>query len=169
MTNPSEHIPTAAEMMTRRVVTLDPGLSIYEAMRMLLKKKISGAPVVDANGEMLGILSEKDCFKVLAAEAFDGVPEGCVRDFMTASVVTVKPEASIFDIVGLFLRSPFRRLPVIDEDGHLVGQISRRDVLSAIDSIRDNSYLWGSAELKVAVEDAMGGVDSAMRRARQLH
>ncbi len=167
MPNPAKHIPTAADMMTRNIVTLDPGLSIYEAMRILLKKKISGAPVVDAKGEMLGILSEKDCFKVLAAEAFDGVPEGCVRDFMSAGVVTVKPDANIFDVVALFLRSPFRRVPVLDESGHLTGQISRRDVLSAIDSIRDNSYLFGSAEMKVAVEDAVGGVDSAMRRARQ--
>jgi CBS-domain-containing membrane protein len=167
LANPAHEIPTAADMMTRNVVTLQPAMSIYEAMRVLLKKKISGAPVVDEKGEMLGILSEKDCFKVLTAEAFDGVPEGCVRDFMSADVVTVKPDASIFDIVALFLRSPFRRVPVMDESGRLAGQISRRDVLSAIDSIRDNSYLFGSAEFKVAVEDAVGGVDSAMRRARQ--
>ena len=166
MAKPAHHIPTAADMMTRNIVTLRPAMSIYEAMRVLLKKKISGAPVVDEEGEMLGILSEKDCFKVLTAEAFDGVPEGCVRDFMSADVVTVKPDASIFDIVALFLRSPFRRVPVMDDSGHLAGQISRRDVLSAIDSIRDNSYLFGSAEFKVAVEDAVGGVDSAMRRAR---
>jgi CBS domain-containing protein len=164
---PSDRLPTAADVMTRGVITLGPSLRIYEAMRVLLEKKISGAPVVSDEGELLGILSEKDCFKVLAAGAYDGVPEGRVKDFMTADVVTVGSDASLFDLVGLFLRSSFRRLPVLDGDGHVVGQISRRDVLGAIESIRDNSYLFGSAEARSALEEAMSGVDSAMRRARQ--
>lgn len=156
----------ATEIMTRSVVTLEPGHDIYTAMRILLTRRISGAPVVDEGGNVVGILSEKDCLKVLAAEAYDGLPEGRVADFMTKPVESVLPDTSVYDIVGRFLHMPYRRLPVIDEQGRLLGQISRRDVLRAIESIRENSYLYGSAEHKPMDIEAGMGVDTAMRLAR---
>ncbi len=155
---------TAADIMARSVVTLSPGMDIYGAMQLLLKKKISGAPVVDPEGRLVGVLSEKDCLKVLAGGALDGLPEGKVSDYMTRSVESITPTTSIYDIVHGFLQAHFRRLPVVDQTGRVVGQISRRDVLVAIESIRDNSYLYGTED-KSPPKEGMG-VDSAMRRAR---
>lgn len=156
----------AADMMSSLIVTLSPEQDIYTALHALLAKKVSGAPVVDARGNLVGMLSEKDCLKVLTAEAFDGLPEGKVSNYMTAEVQTVRPETSIYDIVHCFLRNNFRRLPVIDADGLLVGLVTRRDVLTAIESMRDNSYLYGSEDRHLPLEDEGSGVDSAMRRAR---
>ena len=105
----------AADIMTRSVVTLAPDLDIYGAMQCLLKKKISGAPVVDSDGRLVGMLSEKDCLKVLAGEALDGLPEGKVSDYMTRSVESITPTTSIYDVVHNFLQLHVRRLPVVDQ------------------------------------------------------
>lgn len=160
-------LPTAAEIMAREVVTLSPDTPIHTAMRTLLSRKISGAPVVDDDGHLVGILSEKDCLRVLTAEAFDGLPEGHVADYMTAEPSTIAPSTDLLDIASRFLASAFRRLPVVDAGGALVGQVSRRDVLAAIDAIQDNSYLYGSREHRPPDAEDAGGVDSAMRRARE--
>ena len=154
----------ASDMMVRSVVTLSPATDIYGAMKILLKHRISGAPVVDDAGRLVGILSEKDCLRVLAGEAFDGLPEGRVGDYMTRDVESVGPGTSLFDIVRRFLDRAYRRLPVVDQDGRVVGQISRRDVVAAIESIHDNSYLYGSAGAAAPADGE--GVDSAMRLAR---
>ncbi len=158
---------TAADVMTKKVVTLSPDTDIYAAMRTLLKKKISGAPVVDTDETVVGILSEKDCLRVVTAVAFDGVPKGTVASYMTRTVDSVEPSASIYDVVSRFLQNHYRRLPVVDRDGRLLGQISRRDALAVIESMRDNSYLYGTEDkhLHPGNDEAMG-VDSAMRRAR---
>ena len=90
---------TAADIMARSVVTLSPDMDIYGAVQLLLKKEISGAPVVDPEGRLVGVLSEKDCLKVLAGGALDGLPEGKVSDYMTRSVESVTPTTSLYDIV----------------------------------------------------------------------
>jgi CBS domain-containing protein len=153
--------------MARRLVTLAPRTDIHEAMRTLLKRRISGAPVVDDDGRLVGVLSEKDCLRVLTAEAYDGVPLGHVSDYMTKDPHAITPEAGLVDIVGRFLSSAYRRLPVVDPGGRLLGQVSRRDALAAVEAMRDNSYLYGSQDRHPPREDDAGGVDSAMRRARE--
>ena len=159
---------TAAEIMTRSLITFTPETDVYTAMHTLLDKRISGAPVVDGHGKLVGVLSEKDCLRVLKAGAFDGLPEGRVGDYMSREVHTARPSTGLFDIVSFFLDRPYRRLPVVDDDGELVGQISRRDALRAIESIRENSFLYGSKEQSLKDDDGMSGVDSAMRVARGL-
>ena len=69
MTDP-HHIPTARDVMTHSLITLTPEMSIFEAIRKLISNKISGAPVLDSNGEMVGVLSELDCLGILASDQF---------------------------------------------------------------------------------------------------
>ena len=158
---------SVADIMTKKVVVLSPDTDIYAAVRTLLKKKVSGAPVVDKDQTLVGILSEKDCLKVVSATAFDGTPTGTVADYMTQTVNSVGPSASIYDVVDRFLQNHFRRLPVVDPDGRLLGQVSRRDVLAVIESMRDNPYLYGTEDNRLHPgKDEVMGVDSAMRRAR---
>ena len=156
---------TVADVMTRSVVTLSPESDLDNAVQTLLKHRISGAPVVDGDGCLVGILSEKDCLKVVVASTFDGLPEGRVRSYMTREVETINASASLYDIVHRFLSRTYRRLPVVDEKGRVIGLVSRRDVLVAIQSIQRNSFLHGTTESR---QPGAPGVDSAMRAARSL-
>ena len=154
---------TVADIMTRSVITLSPEADIYDAVRTLLKHKITGAPVVGENGRLVGFLSEKDCLKVLVSGALDGLPEGLIQDYMSLDVETIAPSASLYDAVHLFISQTYRRLPVVDDAGKVVGQITRRDALAVIEAIRDDPRLYGTKDTK-PFEGT--GVDSAMRIAR---
>ncbi|MBW1883681.1 MAG: CBS domain-containing protein [Deltaproteobacteria bacterium] len=157
------NVPTGADIMDRSELTLTEELDIGTAMRKMLRAKLTGVPVLDSDGRLCGMLTEKDCLKALVRQAMDGAPGGTVREFMTASVDSITPATQPLDIAHLFLNRPFRKLPVVDSDGRVIGQVSRRDILRAIDSAKDNAFLYG-------VEDhrppETGGVHSAMERAR---
>ena len=143
--------------------TLTPDSDIYGALARLLKKRLTGAPVVDDEGTLLGMLTERDCLKVLVGGALDGLPTGKVSDYMTAPAQSIPPTATLFDIAHIFLTRSFRNLPVVDEGGRVIGQVSRRDMLVSIESARDNPRLYGVQEQRPSND---GGVDSAMKRAR---
>lgn len=146
------------------IATLEPERDIHDAIEMLLRKKLPGAPVVDDRGRPLGILSEKDCLKSTTAEAFEGLPKGKVSDYMSKPVETIGLGTTLLEMVNLFLIRPFHYLPVVDEDGALAGVVSRASVLEAIANMRENSALYGTPESTPPEEEF--GVDSAMRRAR---
>jgi CBS domain-containing protein len=132
-----QRVPTAQEIMATSLITFRPEMSIFEAIRILISKQISGGPVVDAEGLVVGVLSELDCLRVLSSDEFyAGHQEeaGLVRDFMTAAGRTITPEMGVYAIAHYFLTMPIRRLPVVD-NGRLVGQVSRRDVLKAIEEL----------------------------------
>ncbi len=122
------------DFMVRDVHIVDPEMDIYDAVDFLLEKKISGAPVIEA-GRLVGLVSEKDCLRLLATGENHEHAQGCVRDFMTTSVETIPPDMDVHFAAGLFLARPFRRFPVVEHD-RLVGQISRRDILRAIQVMR---------------------------------
>ena len=130
------HTVNAKEYMTATLVTFRPGQDVLDAINLLLEKEISGAPVVDNMGEVVGMLSEKDCLKIALNAGYDQSSGGTVNDFMTPRPVCVDAEDSIVDVAETFMRSPFKICPVI-EDNRLIGQISRRDVLRAIQRIRN--------------------------------
>ncbi len=133
----SHRMPTAQEIMVTSVVTFRPSTPIAEAIRILLTKKISGAPVTDADGRLLGVLSELDCLRVLSSDEFyagEQEGQGRVENFMTVDCTTITPDTDLYGIAHYFLTKGLRRLPVVDE-GRLVGQVSRRDVLALIDQM----------------------------------
>ncbi len=122
----------ASDIMATKLLTLRADDDIYDAIGSLLSRRFSGAPVVDRNGSLIGILSEKDCLRLLANGSMHELPGGRVGDFMSTEVTTVLPEADIFRLAGHFLHHNHRRVPVVTEEGKLVGQVSRRDVLMGI-------------------------------------
>lgn len=154
---------TASDMMARSEATLLPSMEIHEAITLLLRNKLTGTPVVDEHGVLLGMLSERDCLKVLVAGELYGWPAGKVEDYMTAPAESIGPSASLYDIVHLFLTKPYRKLPVVDEGGRVIGQVSRRDTLVAFQNFRDNPRAFGPDDSSVPDQT---GVDSAMRIAR---
>ena len=126
-------VPTASEIMVRKLVTLLPDMPVSEATVLLLKHKISGAPVVDSDGKLLGLLSEFDCLRALSSSEYNLDAHHdlvAVGDLMTDSIHTIAPEIDLFAIAHEFVTLRVRRLPVVDGD-ELVGQVSRRDVLQA--------------------------------------
>lgn len=136
MTHP-HHVPIARDIMSTRLVTVRPELAIFDAMRILLRNKISGVPVVDADGAMIGMLSELDCLKVLASGEFyddDHSEEGTVRDYMTEAARSVGPEVDVYTLAEYFVHHGVRRLPVVSGP-NLLGQLSRRDVLRTIEEM----------------------------------
>ena len=120
------------DYMARTLVTLKPDTEVLDAIHELVKHRIAGAPVVDDEGNLLGMLSELDCMKVALNAGYHGNWGGPVRDFMSDGAKTVDVEMSIIDLAQLFINSRFRRFPVM-QGTRLVGQISRRDVLRALE------------------------------------
>jgi CBS domain-containing protein len=119
---------TAREFMVSDLVTLSPTDDVVDAVQVLLKHRIGGAPVVDADGRYLGVFSEKCAMQVLLDAAYEELPTFAVRAFMDAEAQTIAPHTHLLSIAQVFLLTPARRLPVV-EDGLLVGQVCRRDVL----------------------------------------
>lgn len=124
-------LPRVTDYMDTDAKALRQDTEIMEAVQFLLEKRVTGAPVVNDDNEVVGILSEKDCLRLLA-EGFDNqLPNGVVADFMTKPVTTVPPNMNIYFVAGMFLNDVVRRFPVV-KDGKLVGAITRFDILRAI-------------------------------------
>lgn len=118
------------DYMVASLVTFSPSMDVMEAIDVLVQNRISGAPVVDDHGNLVGLLSEKDCMKVAIQAGYYEELGGRVEDYMSKKVITVESESSVLDLAKMFLEKGPRRYPVV-EDNRLVGQISRRDVLRA--------------------------------------
>jgi len=148
-----EHIPVVKNYMITRLITLTRDMDVYFAIGLLLKNRISGAPVID-NNNLVGILSEKDCLRIFANGSFYDMPGGTVSNFMTDVVSTVKPNSDLFSVADVFLQHNFRRMPVV-KGKKLVGQISRRDVLRAIQD--STSYNVDNKEINGYITQEMKG------------
>ena len=120
------------DYMARTLVTFKPETDVLDAVHTLVQHRIAGAPVVDDEGNLLGMLSEFDCMKVALNAGYHGIWGGPVRDFMSDGVETIDADMSIVDLAEVFINTKFRRFPVM-QGTRLVGQISRRDVLRALE------------------------------------
>lgn len=122
---------SAADIMERELVTLRPGMDAIDAIDLLLSRRISGAPVVDAENLCLGVFSEKTSMSVLLASSYDQRPAPEVRHAMDPDPKRfITEDLDLLSIMRIFLTTPYRRLEVL-RDGVLLGQISRRDALAS--------------------------------------
>jgi CBS domain-containing protein len=119
------------KFMAKDLITFALDTPIETAMESFLSNKISGAPVIDDNGSLVGILSEKDCMRTLFESSYYNNLGGLVKEYMSKKVTTVNIHSTLSDVVDKFMNSRFRRFPVVEGE-KLVGQISRRDILRAI-------------------------------------
>jgi len=117
--------------MTANLITFKPDTAVMDAIALLLQNRISAAPVVDKRGNLVGMLSEKDCMKVALQASYHEERGGKVSEYMSRNVKTVNLDDSLLDVARLFLEDPYKRYPVM-RDNVLVGQISRKDVLKAL-------------------------------------
>lgn len=132
------------EFMTTDIVTLKPEMDVLQGIHVLLRHGISGAPVVDGQGALVGMLTERDCMKVALDAAFHQQSGGTVRDFMATDVAAVPADEPIITTVRRFYDDTYLRYPVVDGTG-LVGVISRSDVMRVIGRFWKVS--WDSFEI----------------------
>ena len=125
-----------------KLITFTPDQTINEIIDIIIEKRISGAPVLDANRKLVGIISERDCLRLIVDQAYHNLPHNSpkVSDYMTRQVKTLSPESDVVAAATEFLSTPIRRLPVV-ENGVLIGQISRIDILRAAKNINPTNWL----------------------------
>jgi CBS domain-containing protein len=121
------------DYMAKKLITMKQNTHVVEAMALLLQHGISGVPVVDDDGSLVGVLSEVDLMQVIVQDSYYDESMGIVGDYMRSPVDTVSPDMDIYTVAEMFISQHRRRYPVVS-DGKLVGQISRRDVLKAMEA-----------------------------------
>ena len=124
-------MPAVRDYMATDLTVLSPEQAVTQAMRIMLDRGISGAPVVDSHGNLVGLLTHRDCLSVAYQASYHGELAGKVSEFMTTAVDTVSAEMPLVEVIERFYQSSHRRFPVL-QGNQLVGQISRRDVLRAV-------------------------------------
>ena len=125
---------TVRDHMSTNLVTFTPDMGVFEAIRKLLSHKITGAPVLDEGGNLLGAFSEMDCLRVVLNAAYHEEMDGKIGEYMSTDIQSVSPDASIVEVAEMFQKSNLRHFPVIEDD-KLIGLISRVDILRALVSI----------------------------------
>jgi len=122
------------------MVTFTPDQPIQDVISTIVKKKIAGAPVLDDEHHLVGIISEKDCLRLIVDQAYYNMPPETrkVSDYMTPKVQSLSPKTTVVEAAMEFLNSAIRRFPIV-ENGMLIGQVSRRHILKAAQDMKSPS------------------------------
>ncbi|MEC4570213.1 CBS domain-containing protein [Streptomyces virginiae] len=122
-----KHLRTVNDVMTHAVVSVDRDMPVHDIVGAMRRWGFSSLPVVSAEGRVVGVVSEADL--LAKAEGTDDSHRVTAGQLMTVPPVTVPKDATIAGAARLMARGPFKRLPVVDGDGGLVGVVSRGDLL----------------------------------------
>ena len=129
------------DIMTRNLIVFKPEETIHEVMKKFIKYRISGGPVVNKKGDLIGVISEADCMKEVSDSRYFNLPilDKSVSKFMTSNVDTIDASKTIFEAASNFFKTSRRRFPVLDNN-KLVGQISRKDIVIATLNMKSNTW-----------------------------
>lgn len=124
-----------------KLITFQPDMDIMEVIDTLLEHEITGGPVLNSKGDLVGLIDDKDCLKVLFDMVYHNqrVKHTTVSHYMSHDMKTISDEANVLDVADAFLNTKFKRLLVVDSKGRLKGQISRQDILSAIHDFNESA------------------------------
>lgn len=129
------------DYMTEKLVTFHPDQTIGQVTHILIEKNISGGPVLDSDGNLVGMISEGDCLKEVVKGKYSNVPNhpGVVSDHMVRKVITIEPDINILEAADKFLSMKVRRFPVM-RDQKVIGIISQRDILRAVENLNHETW-----------------------------
>jgi CBS domain-containing protein len=115
-----------ADIMTKRIITAAKSEMVNHAERRMLESDIRHLPVVDGEGHLIGILSDRDVLRAFEMSRDKAVP---ISDVMTEDVLTVRPETRACEATQLMLDRRIGALPVVDQEMHVVGVVTETDFL----------------------------------------
>jgi CBS domain-containing protein len=158
----------AADVMTPNVISVRPNTSIAEMVKLMLDKRISGLPVIDDQGELVGIVTEGDCLHRTEtgterkrpswlefligpgrlADEYIHTHSRKVADLMTPTPITVAEDTPLMEVVHLMESRRIKRLPVM-RDGKVVGIVSRANLLQALASVAEDISPAGTNDLAI--------------------
>lgn len=129
------------DIMSRNLIVFKPEETIHEVMKKFIKYRISGGPVVNEKGDLIGVISEADCMKEVSESRYFNMPilDKSVSNFMTTNVDTIDASKTIFEAASNFFKTSRRRFPVMEKN-KLVGQISRKDIVIATLNMKSNTW-----------------------------
>lgn len=120
------------DFMTQNLVSTTVDTDLLALVDVFLERGISGAPVLDANGQLVGMISEHDCLRGILVGTYQGEVAGRVGDVMSHQVDTIALGTNIVEAASYMVKTGRRRLVVVDSANRLAGQISRHDLLRAV-------------------------------------
>lgn len=129
-----DKVPAVRDVMVEANFSLDPDMSAYEALDILVSRRSAGIPVIDHAGKLVGFFTEKDCLRLLAVAHLSNVTGTRVRDAMSEIKAALHPDMDILTATMHFLNCNFATLPVIDGD-RLVGCVSRQNMLQGLQNL----------------------------------
>lgn len=132
-----KQIPSVEDYMAKDLITFKKDTDITVVVKSLLDNRISGAPVLDDYGRVVGLIDDKDCLNIIFGNVYNRLPTitETVSNYMSNVMRSINVNQNILDVASVFVSSPYKRLLVMDDNDRLVGQISRRDVLRAISEL----------------------------------
>lgn len=148
---------TARDIMNENVVKVTPEDTLEDVVKAMSAGEVSGAPVVDPDGKVVGIISEKDILRQMLggkSGSIMALMTGCLRaggcmcmrvrdlsarEVMTSPAVTIQADANLADMADLLAGRKVNRLPVTDSEGRLLGILARSDIVNAMMRIRSCS------------------------------
>jgi CBS domain-containing protein len=180
----------AADIMARPVVSVTPETNVAEAARLMLSQRVSGLPVLDRSGTLVGIISEGDLLRRAETGTmrrrprwleFFSAPGRLAKDYaeaharnvadvMTRTVVSIAPDAPLPEIVRLMERRRVKRLPVV-EAGRLVGIVTRADLVRAfVDNLPSaRAVIVPDAEIRERIREEIAKQPWARRASIEVH
>lgn len=134
------HSLKVSDYMNHRPVTFNTGMTVVEAVERLLQSHQTGGPVVDVNRHLVGFLSEQDCLNKMLESSYYQEQVAMVDDIMYKDALSFKPYTSVIEVAQQMLGQKPKIYPVVDDDGFVVGSISRTEILRAIDIQQHDGY-----------------------------
>ncbi|MFN3550939.1 MAG: HPP family protein [Endomicrobiia bacterium] len=119
----------AKDLMTKNVITVREDTSILELAKILYDHQISGVPVVDNKGRVVGVVTEKDILNIIFSGNLQNTK---VSDIMSKNVIKFSPDTDIDKVALAISEHNIRRVIIVDKDDKVVGIVSRRDIIKMI-------------------------------------
>ena len=124
--------PTVRDVMRKPSRTFEKDQPMPEAAGIIARSPVAAIPVVDDDGEVVGLLSEKDCLRAVGRWAYEGISGGVVSDYMSEYRVRLTPQMDLLSASLAFVETNYACLPVMEDD-QLVGRLRRHELLTALE------------------------------------